>query len=278
MRTMKIVSDSSSDVLSLSGAAFASAPLKIIADEREFTDNAQLDVAEMANFFDSYKGRSHTSCPNPHDWLDAFGGADDVICVTITGALSGSHSAACAAKTLYEAEYPDRRVFVLDTLSAGPELRLIIEKLEAWVAAHRSFEDICRSIQLYLKKTGLLFMLKSMNNLACNGRVPKLAAKAAGLAGIHVVGKAGDKGTLEPISKCRGEKRALESLVSSLAAHGLTRGRVRISHCLNLPAALRLKEMLRITFPHSAVEIHECRGLCSYYAERGGLLVGFEKI
>ena len=278
MRTLKIVADSSADVLSLSGADFASAPLKIIADEHEFTDDAQLDIAEMTDFFASYKGHSHTSCPNPQDWLDAFGEAEDVICVTITSALSGSHSAACAAKTLYEAEHPDRHVFVLDTLSAGPELRLILEKLETWAAAGRSFEDICRGIQLYLKKTGLLFMLKSMNNLANNGRVSKLAAKAAGLAGIHVVGKAGDKGTLEPVSKCRGEKRALESLVSTLAAHGLTRGRVRIAHCLNLPAALKLKEMLRITFPQSAVEIHECRGLCSYYAERGGLLVGFEKV
>ena len=278
MRTMKIVADSSADVLSLAGVDFASAPLKIIAGEREFTDDAQLDTAEMAEFFDGYKGSSQTSCPNPQDWLDAFGEAEDVICVTITGALSGSHGAACAAKQLYEAENPGRRVFVLDTLSAGPELRLILEKLESWAVAGRSFEEICRNIQLYLKKTGLFFMLKSMNNLANNGRVPKLAAKAAGLAGIHVVGKASDKGTLEPVSKCRGEKRALEALVSALAAHGLTRGRVRISHCLNLPAALKLKEMPRVTFPQSAVEIHECRGLCSYYAERGGLLVGFEKV
>lgn len=278
MRTIKIVADSSADVLTLGSVEFASAPLKIISAEREFTDDGSLNVEEMVSYFDAYKGRSQTSCPNPQDWLDAFGEAEDVICVTITSALSGSHAAACAAKTLYESENPGRRVFVLDTLSAGPELQLILEKLETWVTASRSFEDICRSIQQYLKKTGLLFMLKSMNNLANNGRVPKLAAKAAGLAGIHVVGKASDKGTLEPVNKCRGEKRALEATVSALAAHGLTRGKVRISHCLNLPAALKLKEMLRVTFPQSAVEIHECRGLCSFYAERGGLLVGFEKV
>ncbi len=278
MRTIKIVADSSADVLTLGSVEFASAPLKIISAEREFTDDGSLNVEEMVSYFDAYKGRSQTSCPNPQDWLDAFGEAEDVICVTITSALSGSHAAACAAKTLYESENPGRRVFVLDTLSAGPELQLILEKLKTWVTAGRSFEDICRSIQQYLKKTGLLFMLKSMNNLANNGRVPKLAAKAAGLAGIHVVGKASDKGTLEPVNKCRGEKRALEATVSALAAHGLTRGKVRISHCLNLPAALKLKEMLRVTFPQSPVEIHECRGLCSYYAERGGLLVGFEKV
>lgn len=278
MGTIKIVTDSSADVLTLNGADFASAPLKIISDEREFTDDSRLNVMEMAEYFDKYKGRSQTSCPNPQDWLDAFGSAENVICVTITSALSGSHGAACAAKTLYEAENPGRRVFVLDTLSAGPELRLIIEKLETWITADRSFEGICRGIKQYAEKTGLLFMLKSMNNLANNGRVSKLAAKAAGLAGIHVVGKASDKGTLEPVSKCRGEKRALEAMVSALAAHGLTRGKVRISHCLNLPAALKLKEMLRVTFPDSAVEIHECRGLCSYYAERGGLLVGYEMV
>ena len=55
MRTLKIVADSSSDVLSLANVDFASAPLKIITNEREFTDNAQLDISEMASFFDSYK-------------------------------------------------------------------------------------------------------------------------------------------------------------------------------------------------------------------------------
>ena len=50
--------------------------------------------------------------------------------MTITGGLSGSYNAACVAKKMYEAENTDKRVCVLDSSSAGPELTLMIEKLE----------------------------------------------------------------------------------------------------------------------------------------------------
>ncbi|MBQ8175212.1 MAG: DegV family protein [Clostridia bacterium] len=278
MRKIKIVSDSSSDILALEGGEFASAPLKIITAEEEFVDDATLDVDTMVNFFDKYKGRSKTSCPNATDWLHAFGDADDVICVTITSALSGSYNAACVAKQIYESEHEGRRVFVLDTLSAGPEIGLVLEKLAEYVRGDMSYEDICENIQQYLKKTGLVFMLKSMKNLANNGRVSPLIAKIAGFVGICVVGKASDQGTLEAGRKCHGEVRALETLVRNLEQLGLETGKVKVSHCLNESGALRLKEMLQARHEHMEIEIQKCRGLCSFYAEKGGILVGFEKM
>ena len=72
MRKLRIVSDSSSDILELENVDFAYAPMKIITAEREFTDDSHLDVDEMANFFNMYKGRSQTSCPNVTDWIDAL--------------------------------------------------------------------------------------------------------------------------------------------------------------------------------------------------------------
>jgi hypothetical protein len=38
-----------------------------------------------------------------------------------------------------------------------------------------------------------------------------------------------------------------------------------------------LKEKIHLSFPKAQVDIRCCLGLCSYYAEIGGLLVGFEK-
>jgi fatty acid-binding protein DegV len=73
MRKIKIVTDSSANVLEMDDIAFSSAPLKIIADNKEFVDDEKLDVESMVKWFDSYKGKSKTSCPNPADWLDAFG-------------------------------------------------------------------------------------------------------------------------------------------------------------------------------------------------------------
>ena len=277
MRKIKIVTDSSSDVLSVGYEHFASAPLKIITSEREFTDNAELDVSEMVSYLSSYKGKSQTSCPNTNDWLTAFGDADDVFCITITSGLSGSYNSACVAKRIYE-ENPDKRVFVIDSLSTGPEMYLIIEKLREYIASGLAFEEICEKISEYQKNTGLFFVLKSVRNLANNGRVSSILAKIIGIAGICIVGKASDVGTLETIHKCRGEAKAIETVFAELEKSGLKDGKVSIGHCQNETAANNLKSLIEKKYKNARVEIHSLRALCSFYAERGGLLVGFEKI
>lgn len=277
MNSVKIVADSSANVLHLSNTAFGAAPLKVITDEREFVDDEALNVDEMVTWFQSYKGKSKTSCPNPADWLEAFGDSKEVFCVTITSGLSGSYNAACAAKQMYESEHPERKVFVIDSLSAGPELMLIIEKLEELIGQQMPFDTICREIKAYQKTTGLVFMLESLKNFAANGRVSPAVARIAGVLGIRIVGKASNQGTLEPVDKCRGESKALASIVRHVKQAGLKLGKVRIAHSMNEGAAKKLKELLLAELGQVDVQIHRCMGLCSYYAEMGGLLVGYEK-
>ena len=275
---IKIVADSSCDLYELAEAPFAVAPLKIITDEKEYVDDHALDVRRMVNDLQVYKGKSSTSCPNPSDWLTAFGDASQVICVTITGTLSGSYNAAVIAKQTYEEMYPDRQVFVLNTLTAGPEIALIIEKLRELIAAGGTFDDICVSISRYVQNTGLLFMLESMRNLENNGRVSPFVARMAGILGIRVVGKASDQGDLEPLHKCRGEAKALKVIVDHLKAAGLRHGKVYIAHCFNKTAGEQLKAQIEAAFDGVQVRLYPCGGLCSFYAEKGGLLIGFETI
>ena len=276
MRKMKIVADSSANVLKLKSVPFAAAPMKIIATGKEFVDDGALNVDTMLRWFERYKGRSQTSCPNPSDWLEAFGDAEDIFCVTITSGLSGSYNSACIAKQIYEAEYPGRRVYVLDSLSAGPELTLFLEKLEDCIRQGMSYEQICQAIESYTKQTGLLFMLESLKNFAANGRVSPAVAKLAGMLGIRIVGRASDAGTLEPMDKCRGQAKSLETILAHLKQFGLSQGKVCIAHCKNPTAANELKQMIQADLPQTKVSITECRGLCSYYAELGGLLVAYE--
>ncbi len=275
--SIKIVADSSANLFSLPSVAFAVAPLKIHTDEREFSDDGKLDVPDMLSYMAHYKGRSRTSCPNVTDWLEAFGEAENIICVTITSALSGSFNAARSAAEIYEQEHEGRRVFVLDSLSAGPEVALIVEKLQALILSDASFEEICSEIRLYRETTGLFFLLKSLRNFANNGRVSPSVAKVAGLLGLCIVGRASEGGTLEPTDKCRGEARSFARLLEHMAGAGLSAGRVSIAHCENQAGAETLREMIRERFPAADVSITACQGLCSYYAESGGILVGMEK-
>lgn len=275
----KIVSDSGVNLREIAGMEnYSVVPLKIISKDREFVDDEQLDVQEMVTYLRETKEKSGSACPGSQDYLDAFGDADGVFGFTITGTLSGSYNAACLAKQDYEAAHPGRRVCITDTLSAGPEMTLLIEKTEELISAGMDFDSICNLIEEYKEHTGLIFSLESLNNLANNGRVSPFVAKAAGVMGIRVVGHASDKGDLDPMKKCRGEKKALAAIFTSMKEMGYAGGKVRIDHCLNLAAADELTKLISAEFPDADIRVAPTRGLCSFYAEKGGLMVGFEKL
>ena len=73
MDQIRIVADSSCDLLTLPGVDFVSVPLTIRTDTEEFCDDAALDVGEMVAVLRNTKGRSYSACPNISDWEDAFG-------------------------------------------------------------------------------------------------------------------------------------------------------------------------------------------------------------
>ena len=123
----------------------------------------------------------------------------------------------------------------------------------------------------YRRHTHLLFSLESLANLARNGRVKPAVAAVARMLNIRVIGKASDVGELDILCKTRGERIVLE-----LKGHGYTNGKVVIAHCGNPAAAERLMHMVKAVFEGAQVRVTECGGLCSYYAELGGLMVGFE--
>ena len=272
----KIVVDSSASLYTLQGVDFECVPLKIITDDAEYLDNGTMDALGMAQTLRTYKGKTSTSCPNVSDWLAAYEGADEVYAITITGTLSGSYNAAQLAAEEYQQENPGKRVFVLDSLSTGPEQRLLAEHLRDLLAEGKEFDEVCEEMFRYHKHTHLLFSLESLANLARNGRVKPAVAAVARMLGIRVIGQASEAGELDVLCKTRGEHGALERIVLELKEHGYTNGRLHISHCGNPAAAERLKHMVKAVFDGAKVDISECGGLCSYYAELGGLLVGYE--
>lgn len=272
----RIVSDSSVNLLSLQDVDFSTVPMKIIAGAQEFVDDGALDVPAMLHYLREHKGKSSTACPNVAEWIAAFGDAEQVFGAAITSTLSGCYSAGRIAAEHYMLSHPGSKVFILDSLSTGPELQLIVEKYRELVLQGLSFEQIRDEIIRYHQRTHLLFSLSSLTNFVRNGRVSPAVAAVAGILGIRIVGCASDVGDLKPLHKSRGEKRALACLLDCMAKTGYAGGKVRLYHTQNEAAAQKFAGMLRSRYPNSDVTIGANRGLCSYYAESGGLLVGFE--
>ena len=140
----------------------------------------------------------------------------------------------------------------------------------------KSFEEIKEEITEYTKYTSLYFILESLTNFANNGRVDPSVAKIASMLGIRIVGKA-NEGELKPLVKCCGEKKALSAIIERIENTGYKGGKVRIAYCMNEDAARKIAVELRKKYENSDIKIYHTAGLCSFYAEKGGLLVGFEK-
>ena len=271
----QIVSDSASDLSELADINFSTVPLHIVVDGTDFADDARLSVPNLLDKLRSGKS-STTACPSPDDWITAFHDADRVFCVTITSGLSGSYNSAVIAKDIYEEKYPDRKVYIIDSLATGSKMVMLCEKLRELILAGHDAEEIYRQIKEYNEHCFLYFALASLDNLAKNGRVSPILAKGIKILGIRIVGTASTEGMLEPLSKCRGDRRSIPAIIEFMKEKGYQGGRVVITHNGNHEAAMELKRQLKTTFGTRSGEIHRTRGLCSYYAEPGSIMLAFD--
>ena len=271
----KIVSDSSSNVLSMGDVNYTTVPLKIIA-EKEYVDDAALDLSGMMEDLRNHKGKSGSSCPNVGEWLEAFGDAEEIFCVTISRNLSGSFAASVQAGETYMEEHPGRKVFTFDSLAVGPEMMMIVDKIRQCEAEGLDYEATKAKVLEYHNRTHTVFCLESMLNLARNGRVSMAVAKIAGMLGIRVVGIAAD-GQVTPVHKPRGAKKATQTIVEMLKERGFEDGNIlRVAHCYAPEAAQALREAILAEFPNTRFMLEPTTALCSFYAESGGLIIGFE--
>ncbi|MFS9016029.1 DegV family protein [Streptococcus cristatus] len=278
--TWKIVADSGCDYREITDLAnqtkFESVPLTIQIDHEIFVDNAHLDIDGMMEKMYATSSASKSACPSPDDYLRSFEGAENIFVVTITGSLSGSHNSAQLAKKLFLEENPIANIHVIDSLSAGGEVDLIVKKLNDLIKEGLSFEQVVEAITQYQKNTKLLFVLAKVDNLVKNGRLSKLIGAVVGLLNIRMVGEASDTGTLELLQKARGAKKALTAAVDEVLKAGYKGGRIIIAHRNNEKFCQQFTEVIKEKFPAADISFLPTSGLCSFYAEEGGLLMGYE--
>ena len=273
---IRVVSDSSSNLFRVDGFDYITVPMKILAGQTEYVDKPGISTRQMVDDLKVFKGKSGSSCPNAGEWLEAFEGADAIFAITISKNCSGSYNAAASAAREYMEENPGSKVFVVDSLTAGPGMAMIAEKLRELISQGLEFEQIKERILDYQNHTHTVFSLKSVNNLVHNGRVSHVAGKIVAALNMRVIGYA-KGGKLEMAHKPRGDKKAVETILRMMEERGFYDGAlVRISQCFQEEIAGVLKEQICAKYPASPVIIEPTTALCSYYAEEGGLIVGFE--
>ncbi len=273
-----IVTDSSCDLTSLETGSedilFDSVPFVMSIGGRDFVDDPGIDVPEMVDAMEAAES-SHSACPSPDAWQKAFRKADRIIALTISSRLSGSYNSAMVGKAMALEEAPEKRIEVIDSLSTGPKLILMAQLALKKFQEKIPFESVCTSCRELAQTGRTIFTLCSFHNLVQNGRVSRIAGFVAGKLGIRVIGVGSPEGEIQLKELSRGEQRTLKKIISDMEEHGYAGKSMAISHCLNESLAQSLKKMILTRWANAAVQLFPTRGLDSYYAERGGLIITY---
>ncbi len=280
MAKWKIVADSGCDYKELANPApdtlFEIVPLTVRIENQHFLDDAGLDIDQMMTVMYASSDAAGSACPSPQAYEAAYAGADNVIVLTLTGSLSGSYNSARVAKEMFLEEHPAVNIHLIDTLSAGGEMDLLVGEINRLIASGLDYAGVVSAISEYQKRTKLLFVLAKVNNLVKNGRLSKLVGAVVGLLNIRMVGEASSDGKLELLQKARGHKKSVTTAFDEILKAGYKGGRIVIAHRNNEKFCQQFSDLVRNMYPNALIEALPTSGLCSFYAEENGLLMGYE--
>ena len=277
MEKFKLIVDSSSNMVNDPARNVEVVPLTISFGGKDYIDDQNLNIQEFLSDMNKNQVAGKTTCPSIQAWLDALEGTEKAIIVTMTSGMSGTFSSALQAKNMYEEKHPSSQIIVVDSRSAGPELTIVLHGIEKMIQGDIRFVDLEEEIAEFRMHTHLLFILQSLHNLSLNGRVSPAVAKIAGLLKINLIGTASKDGKLEPLTKARGMKKAVRELLKYMKDDNYHGGEVIIDHCENEKDAETIKEKLQAEYPDAQITIRPMHGLCSFYAEECGLMIGFNE-
>lgn len=276
-----IIADSSCNLRDYTPQApdtlYAYAPLKINVGGTEYSDDANLDVAELNRRVAEEKSASSSACPSAGEWAELFRSAENVIAITISANLSGSFEAASMARDLVQEE-GGHRIHLVNSRAAGGKLEMLVILLDRYLTVHpeATFEEACAYIDGIEQCSTVLFSLSSYENLTKSGRMPKMAGILANKLSIRVLGTASEEGTIKIVAPTRGQKKMVAKVVQTMEADGYKGGLVCMDHVDNEAGCQEIAAAITAKWPEAEIMIIPCGGLCSYYAEAKGIIIGYD--
>lgn len=132
-----------------------------------------------------------------------------------------------------------------------------------------------KELEVYYAPRQVLFALSCFDNLVKNGRMSRVVGFVAGKMGMRIVGRGSDEGKLEMLHKTRGETRTLAFILEEMdrrGYQGTPGGHQPLLQRERRPAAAPRH---RDQVAGADVTILPCSGLTSFYAQDGGIIVGY---
>jgi len=234
-RAVGIVCDTSCDLPDelLDRHGIGLVPLQLMFGDEVFEDRIGIDSTEFYRRL--RRGHPHptTSQPTPATFTAAFeqarAGADEVVAVTVSGALSGTYGNAEAARRAFA----PGGIHLVDSRSASLGVGLLALRAAELAETGWRAAEIVVELERLRGQSGLLFTVDTLENLLRSGRVSRAKAWLGGLLDLKPILAIDDHGLITPVDRVRGRggllKRVLGLLDEALPA-GRERLRMGVVH------------------------------------------------
>lgn len=184
---------------------------------------------------------------------DLLSGGRDVLHVSLDSGISGTVESARMAAEQLASEFPDRRLVVVDSMTATSGYGLLMDKLADLRDTGMGFDEICSWADAHRSEVHLWFESSDLTFFIRGGRISRAAGLIGGMLSICPVMDVEPDGTLAVKTKVRTKKKALSYLADTMARE--CRGgtayadKVIITHSECLADAEALVILLKRRFP-----------------------------
>lgn len=190
-------------------------------DGKEYPD----DLGQTMSFEDFYKAMANgaetkTSQVNVNEFTAFFekflSQGQDVLHVSFSSGLSGTYQSAALAASMLAEKYPERKLYVVDSLAASSGYGLIMDDLADMRDEGKSMEELRDFVEANRKKMRHYFFATDLSAFIRGGRVSKTSGFVGTLLGICPLLDVDAEGRLCPREKVRSKKKVIARIVEKM--------------------------------------------------------------
>lgn len=168
-------------------------------------------------------GETKTSQPNKGEFVKYFEPflkeGKDILHVTLSSGISGEYNSACAAQLELSEVYPERKIYIVDSLGASGGYGFLVDEMSRKRDEGMSIEELrdwaCDNrlkVHHWFFSTDLTFYVKG-------GRISKASGWFGTVLNICPLLNMDDEGHLIPRFKIRGKKNVIKEIVKKMEQH-----------------------------------------------------------
>ncbi len=195
-----------------------------IMNGKEYDD----DLGKSMSFDSFYKAMDDGAQPTTSQvntaqyialWEPLLKDGKDVLHLTLSSGISGAYNSACAAREILETRYPDRRLFVVDSLGASSGYGMLVDAVCALRDAGENIDEVCSWVEDNKLKLHHWFFSTDLSSYYRGGRISKASQVIGTVLRICPLLNMNDEGKLIPRTKIRGKKAVVKAIVEAMEEH-----------------------------------------------------------